>query len=161
MNHQSNPPTPDASANNERVKTAVRAHRIKLRILTTAAFGCGIIAIAASIYIAWNWVIFLPVQRQLLHDTPKFNYFARPANESAEDGIKRIDKTLRYQAAMAYVASTQATGAALAVGVLGLGTLMMLTVVVLNRRVTLNQINVNLTQISNQLRELQVGRGGT
>jgi hypothetical protein len=33
--------------------------------------------------------------------------------------------------------------------------------VVLNRRIALNQINDSLAQISNQLRELQTGRGGT
>jgi hypothetical protein len=32
-------------------------------------------------------------------------------------------------------------------------------VVILNRRVTLNQINSNLAQISNQLRELKDARG--
>ena len=49
---------------------------------------------------------------------------------------------------------------AVAVGASGLGTLILLTVVVLNRRIALNQINANLAQISNQLRELQAGRGG-
>jgi hypothetical protein len=48
---------------------------------------------------------------------------------------------------------------ALAVGVLGLGTLILLMVVILNRRVALNQINASLAQISKQLRELQTERG--
>ena len=44
---------------------------------------------------------------------------------------------------------------AAAVGLLGLGTLTLLTVVILNRRVALNQINASLAGISSQLRELQ------
>ena len=47
---------------------------------------------------------------------------------------------------------------ALSVGVLGLGTLTLLTVVILNRRVALNQINVSLAQISRQLQDLQTAR---
>jgi len=37
--------------------------------------------------------------------------------------------------------------------------LILLTVVVLNRRVTLNQVNNSLAQISNQLLELKTVRG--
>jgi hypothetical protein len=48
---------------------------------------------------------------------------------------------------------------AVVVGVLSLGTLVLLIVVILNRRVTLNQINVSLAQIAHQLRELQSSRG--
>jgi hypothetical protein len=44
---------------------------------------------------------------------------------------------------------------AAAVGLLGLGTLTLLTVVILNRRVALNQINMSLAEISSQLRELE------
>jgi len=47
----------------------------------------------------------------------------------------------------------------MAVGVLGLGTLVLLTVVILNRGATLNQINARLAQISHQLRQLQDNRG--
>jgi len=49
---------------------------------------------------------------------------------------------------------------ALSVGLLGLGLLILLTVVVLNRRATLNRINVSLAQISNQFRAMQNARGG-
>jgi hypothetical protein len=52
------------------------------------------------------------------------------------------------------------TVVAIAMGLLGLGTLILLTMVVLNRRVALNQINDSLVQISNQLRKLQTERGG-
>ncbi|MGO8931255.1 MAG: hypothetical protein ACLQU3_30740 [Limisphaerales bacterium] len=162
MNDQSKPPTPDASAIKERVKTAVHSHRIKLRWLTTAAFVFGFVAVAASIYIASFWLLMVPKQREMLHDTPmSWKEQAKIDNESAEDGVKRIDNSLRTEAGLTYIASTQATGAALAVAVLGLGTLSLLTVVILNRRVALNQINDSLVQISKQLRELQTERGST
>jgi len=159
MNPQSSSSTPDAGAVNELVKTALHAHRIKLRVLTTAAFVFGFVAIAASIYIASWWLTMLPWQREMLHDPPNLAEQVKP-NESAADGVKRIDRILRKEAALTYVASTQATGLALAVGVLGLGTLMLLTVIVLNRRIALAQINNSLMQISNQLRELKNARGG-
>jgi hypothetical protein len=161
MSYEPDTPTPDAGAINELVKTAVRSHRIKLRVLTTAAFVLGFIAVAASIYIASFWLLMLPVQRKMLHDPPNTVEQARPNTESAEDGVKRIDEILRTEAGLTYIASTEATGVALAVAVLGLGTLILLTVVVLNRRVALNQINDSLAQISNQLRELKTGRGGS
>jgi hypothetical protein len=161
MNYQPNTPTPDAGAINELVKTAVHSHRLKLRVLTAAAFVFGFIAIAASIYIASFWLLMLPMQRRMLHDPPNTVEQAKTNTESAEDGVKRIDKLLRTEAGLTYVASTEATGVALAVAVLGLGTLILLTVVVLNRRVALNQINDSLAQISNQLRELRTGRGGS
>ena len=50
---------------------------------------------------------------------------------------------------------------AAAVGLLGLGRLTLLTVVILNRRVALNQINASLAGISSQLRELQKTRGSS
>ncbi len=162
MNDQPNPPMPDAGAINERVKTAVHSHRIKLRVLTAAAFVFGFVAVAASIFIVWFYLIFiLPKQREMLYDSQKTVEQAKTNTESAEAGVKRIDNILRLQAVMTYVVSTELTGVALAVGVLGLGTLTLLTVVVLNRRVTLNQINASLAQISNQLRELQTARGST
>jgi hypothetical protein len=40
------------------------------------------------------------------------------------------------------------------IGILGLGTLVLLKVIVLTRRTTFQQINASLAQISNQLKEL-------
>ena len=159
MNHRPQPTTPDAGAINELVKTAVHSHRTKLRVLTTAAFVFGFVSIATSIYIASFWLLMLPKQREMLHDPQNYVEPAKTKTESAEDGVKRLDKIVLTEAGLTYVASTQATCLALAVGVLGLGTLILLTVVVLNRRVALNQINNSLVQISNQLRELKTMRG--
>jgi hypothetical protein len=162
MNYQPNPPTPDAGAINELVKAAVHSHRIKLRVLTAAAFVFGFIAITASILIASLWLHQLSWQAEILKDLPypKTVEQAKPNTESAEDRLNRIERIIHQEAFMTRMASTEATGVALAVAVLGLGTLILLTVVILNRRIALNQINASLLQISNQLRELQAGRGG-
>ena len=163
MNHQSNSPTPDAGAINKPVKTAVHSHRIKLRVLTAAAFVFGFVAIAVSILIAAFWLHQLPKQGEILKDLPypKIVDQGKPNTESAEDRLNRIERIIHQEAFMTHLASVEATGVALAVAVLGLGTLILLTMVVLNRRIALNQINDSLAQISNQLRELQTGRGGT
>jgi len=89
----------------------------------------------------------------------------RTSADTAENGEKRTenlprtDQILRNEVVLTYVASMGVTLVASAVGALGLGTLILLTVVVLNRRVTLNQVNASLAQISDQLRELQAGPG--
>ncbi len=56
---------------------------------------------------------------------------------------------------MIHAVSMGTTVSAIVVGILGLGTLVLLTAVVLNHRIALHQINVSLAQISHQLRELQ------
>jgi len=157
MNHQSPPPTPDAGAINELAMTAVRSHRIKLRILTTLALVLGIATIAASIYIASFWVMLKSMQVEAFRDFPKSVEQAK--RESTEESLKRINKMIQIEAFLTHMASTQATALALAVVMLGLGMLILLTVVVLNRRVTLNQVNNSLAQISNQLLELKTVRG--
>ena len=139
----------------------MHSHRIKLRVLNAVAFVFGFIAIVASVFIVWFFLAMLPKQREMLHDPPNIVEQAKTSTESAGDGVKRIDKALRTEARLTYILSMEMTVVALAVGALGLGTLILLTVVVLNRRVTLNQINTNLAQISNQLRELQAVRGGS
>ena len=162
MNHQPNPPTPDAGAINELVKTAVHSHRIQLRVLTTVAFVFGFAAIATSIFIVWFYLmLYMPKQRVMLDDSQKTVEQARTITDSTEAGVKRMHGLLESEIFMTYVVSMGVMVVALAVGVLGVGTLILLTVMILNRRVALNQINASLTQISNQLLEMQTERGGT
>lgn len=160
MSNQPNQSVPDAGAINERVKTAVNSHRIKLRVLTTAAFVFGFVATAASIFIVWFYLImYLPKQKQILYDSEKAVEQAKSAANSVEDNVKQINKFLGVEVLLTHVVSMGVTIVALSVGVLGLGMLVLLSVVILNRRATLNQINVSLAQISDQLRELQNARG--
>ena len=76
--------------------------------------------------------------------------------ETVEETLQRLDRFLGVEIFMTHVISMGTTIVAAAVGVLALGTLVLVLVVMLNRRVTLNQINVSLAQISSQLKDLQL-----
>ena len=81
---------------------------------------------------------------------------AGPATAATSaDTLKRINELLDQETLHTAMVSMGAAAVALSVAVLGLGMLVLVTVVVLNRRVTLNQINASLAQISSQLRDLQ------
>jgi len=159
MNESSNQPTSDAGVINERVKTAVNAHRVKLRVLTTTASVFGFLAVAASLLIVWAYLfMYLPKQRQMILESHQSVEKAQAANDSAGENVKRIADFQRTHIVLTDVISMAVAAVALSVGVLGLGTLTLLTVVILNRRVALNQINVSLAQISRQLQDLQTAR---
>jgi NADH:ubiquinone oxidoreductase subunit 3 (subunit A) len=163
MNTNIPSPNLDPVALNDRVTAAVRSHRLKLRVMTSVAFLFGFLAVATGIFIVWFYLImYLPKQRQMLYDAEKAVQQAKSNSESGQtpiqDQVKRIDEFLGVQILFTHVISMGVTITALAVGVLGLGTLILLSVVILNRRATLNQINASLAQISNQLRWLQDNR---
>jgi len=154
---------PDLPAVNERVAAAVHSHRVRIRVLTTVSFLFGFLAVAASVFVVWCYLIFyLPKQKALLRAAEVAVEEARtnPAagEASIQDAVKRIDRFLGAEIHLTHVASMGTTAVASVVGILGLGTLVLLTVVVLGRRATLNQINANLSQISNQLKELHSQR---
>jgi hypothetical protein len=116
-----------------------------------------------GILIVWSYPIFmLPKQKELalgaeilVHQFQTNSAAAQPVGDAG----KQMGYILAAEIQMNRVTSTGAVVVALAVGVLGLGTLILLMVVILNRRVALNQINASLAQISKQLRELQTERG--
>jgi hypothetical protein len=63
---------------------------------------------------------------------------------ASSDDVKRINGLLANEIQMTEIVSIGASVVTLAVRVLGLGTLVLLTVVILNRRATLNQVNASL-----------------
>jgi len=157
--------TNNPSPNSDLAATAVRSHRIKIRVMTTVAFLLGFLAMITGILIVWSYLVFmLPKQKELalgaeilVHQFQTNSAAAQPVGDAG----KQMGDILNGEIAMNRVTSTGVVVVALAVGVLGLGTLILLTVVILNRRVALNQINASLAQISEQLRELQTERGST
>jgi heme exporter protein D len=162
MNEPTNPLLPDAGKITEQVKAGVRSHRIKLRVLTGAAFGFGLLAVVMSVFIvAFYAVMYLPKQKQVLLDLEAAAAQVRANGDTApvEESVKEIKKYLGVEVVLTHVTSMGVTMVALAVGVLGIGMLVLLTVVILNRRVALNQISSSLAQISAQLLELQKARG--
>jgi len=117
-------------------------------------------AIAASIFtVAFYVMKYLPKQRVIIEMSQTAVDLAGTNAGSAAELVKRTDNILAHEVILTHVTSMGVTVVASAVGALGLGTLILVTVVILNRRVALNQINANLAQISNQLRELQTGHG--
>jgi heme exporter protein D len=162
MNDQTNSPLPEAGKIAEQVKAGVQSHRIKLRVLTSAAFGFGLLAVVMSVFIvAFYAVMYLPKQKQVLRDleVAAAQVRANGATAPFEESVKEINKYLGVEVILTHVTSMGVTMVALAVGTLGVGMLVLLVVVILNRRVALNQISSSLAQISNQLRELQTARG--
>ena len=163
MNDQSTSPTPDANAINEHVKMAVNSHRIKLRVLTTAAFVFGFLALITGFVITWIYPIrVLPKQRELVQRAETLLVYYRTNDVAAARGNevgKEIGQLLAVEVMVGNVTTAGTAIVALAVGLLAFGTLLLLTVVILSRRVALNQINASLAQISGQLRELQNARG--
>jgi hypothetical protein len=161
-----NPSTNLDAAINDRVAAAVRSHRIKIRVLTSVAFLFGFLTVAASVCFVWCYlIVYLPKQRQMLQDAKIVAQQAKTGGgargETVEEAIKRIDNFLGVQITMTHVVSMGTTVVAIVVGILGSGTLVLLTVVVLNRRAALNQINASLAQISDQLREWQTNQNAS
>lgn len=163
MNDQNTAPTPDSNAINESIKTAVNSHRIKLRVLTTAAFVFGFLALVTGLVITWVYpVAVLPKQRELVQHAETLlaqHRTSSVAGKPESDADKEIRHLLAVEIMVGNVTTAGTAIVALAVGLLAFGTLLLLSVFILSRRVALNQINLSLTQISNQLQELQKGRG--
>jgi len=151
---------PDASAINERVTATVRTHQLKIRLLTGAAFLLGFLSVAASVLIVSTYFVsYRPKEKQLLREVTLAAEAAK-ATPAAAQGAAGDSPRLKFyypsvQATMTYFHSLVITFMAVAMGLLALGTLVLLAVVVLSRRATLSQINASLTQISLQLKELQ------
>jgi hypothetical protein len=160
MNHpSSNQPasSPDEGAIRERAATAVKSHQRKIRALTIAAFVFGFLSVAASITIVTlNSMYVVPKQQKLISESSKLAWpdnKNEPASVSAQDTMPA--KLLALEIQMMRVVSLGSMMVAGSVGFLALGTVVLVTVVTLNRRATLNQVSASLAQISEQLRQLR------
>ncbi|MBI3417656.1 MAG: hypothetical protein HY043_20380 [Verrucomicrobia bacterium] len=155
MNDQPKNPLPNLDDINARVATAVSAHRTKVRVLTSLALVFGFLAVAVSLMIvAFYPIMYLPKQKEIIKQAEAA--LTQAKTETVEETVQRLDKFLGVEIFMTHVISMGTTIVAAAVGILALGTLVLVLVVMLNRRATLHQINVSLTQISGQLNELQM-----
>jgi hypothetical protein len=160
-NPSNNPePLPNLAAITQSVTAAVNSHKRKIRFLTGAAFLLGFLAVAASVLIVSSYfVLYRPKEKEVLLQVTLAAERAR-ANPAPAGGPGQADPGLPFdfpsiQATMTFFHSVIITLLAVAVGILGLGTLILLLVVVLSRRVTLQQINASLSQISRQLANLR------
>jgi len=127
-------------------------------MLTGTALLCGFISIIASFAIvAGYFVLYRPKQMQLMQDFGAKVEQVSPATAATPPGASaraRYDFP-HIQVIMTHALSFGTMLIAVAVGFLSAGTIIMLALVVLQRRATLQQINVGLAQISDQLKQLQ------
>jgi hypothetical protein len=163
---------PEFSALDERVTTAVATHQRRIRVLTGIAWALGILSFAASVAIVLTYFsAYLPKQMQLLQEV---SHTRPPAAEATGAVSPQVDLLYRgpevagpkpafdyasVQATMTHAVSIGTMLIAIAVGLLALGTLVLLIVVWLTRRAALNQIQISLAQISGQLQALRPPAG--
>jgi hypothetical protein len=142
---------------NDAVMKTLRSHRWMGRGLVAVALSLGLLAILASVVIAWASAMMVrPMERLLLQDYPRAVQQAG-SNTEGKAPLPREELDWRH------VQVTAAHGkvmflTASSVALLATGTVVILLLVIFNRRFTLRQINASLAQISNQIKELQDGR---
>lgn len=125
----------------------VQRHLWRSRVLAIAGFTLGLVAIALSVAIAWgNVMLVIPRLVHLLQTYP---------HDGALGGPNSLDwQHVQVSAALGKTSVLMAASVVL----LGVGTLVTLLLVILNRRVTLHQISASLVELSRQIRELQDGQ---
>src|SRR5580765_3570433 len=164
-----NQPSPDPSRSgdanemHEAVMKKLKSSRWKGRALTTMALGAGLLSIVAGIFLMWaNAVVVFP-QVQLLvqnFDSAQSNTINSISQTNVDSSLLTLGdgKTVNRQVLVTLMLGKAMNVTALSVTLLGLGTLLTLLLVIFNRQVTLRQLNASLTQISNQIKELQDGK---
>jgi len=151
---------PVLSTINDAVHEKLRSHQQKVRWLAGTAFLLGFLAIAASFLVVTGYFMFYrPKEKEVLRQVTLAaeRAKAQPPSENADPRESKLPFDFpSVQATMTFLHSVAIASLAAAIGILALGTLVLLAVVVLNRRVTLRQINASLAQISGQLREIEL-----
>jgi hypothetical protein len=135
---------------------SIRRQQHLMRWLTGLALVLWLAAITACAGIVGGYFVFyLPKQKQILRD------YAMPHSpENAGREPMSAEKAVQIHMTLTHVMGMTTIVVAGSVGVLSAGTLVTLLLVGLNRRVTLQQINHSLAQISEQLRPLQAKSDG-
>lgn len=161
MNHPlSNPGSaPNFSELSNRVNAGVSLHQRKIRALAAAAFAFGFLTIVASIVVITLYTMFYQ---------PKQNYLLKQvlsAAQAKQAAATSSDKTAAPPTPDIGAAQVTLTAAlsygvmflAIAIGCLAIGTIVMVTLIVVQRRATLSHISTSLAQISEQLKALNAG----
>lgn len=155
---------PAAVELNTRILSAVATSRWQGRLLTGLALAFGLLSIAASLAVVMGYfILYRPKEKQMMADYQTLVQSAAPKPEPGADPKLHEAETRRFAMVGLGMTTTFAIAfctawIAVAVALLGAGTLVTVTLVIFHRRVTLRQVNASLVQISEQLRELQAGR---
>ena len=145
---------------NEAILKKLHAYHWTNRLLTTAALGVGLLAIVAGVLMVWANSALLFPQVQLLVEQSGAAHAAGTnavaSTTATNDLLTLSDGTKVDQQVLVTLMLGKAMNVtSLALTLLGLGTLLTLLLVIFNRRITLRQINANLAQISQQIKEMQ------
>jgi hypothetical protein len=149
--------TASLTATDHHVLRTIQTQQQRLKWLTGIAAGFWVLAVIASVGVLICYSVFYaPKERQILSDYGTYGHLRMTQNAASEEtSSSSADKALGLQFTMTYVVTKGILLVAVSVVILSCGTLATLLLVILNRRVTLQQINHSLAQISQQLRELQ------
>ncbi len=151
-----------AAEMNDAVMKKLKSHRWKSRALTTVALGAGLLSIVGGIFLMWaNSRIIFPQVQLLVQNSAatRSSNTNSPAQTNIDSMLTLSDgKTVDRQVLVTLMLGKAMNVTSLAVTLLGLGTLLTLLLVIVNRQVTLRQINASLAQISSQIKELQGGK---
>jgi hypothetical protein len=145
---------------NEAISKKLHAYHWTNRLLTTAALGIGLLAIAAAVLLVWANSARVFPQVQLLvqqYGTAHTSGANAVASTTATNDLLVLSDGTKVdqQVLVTLMLGKAMNVTSLALTLLGLGTLLTLVLVIFNRRVTLRQINANLAQISQQIKEMQ------
>lgn len=148
--------TPASAAAPDQALQSIRRQQRLMRWLTALALVLWLAAITASAGIVGGYFVFyLPKQKQILRD-----YAMKPLPRMVPGEEMSAERAVQIHMTLTHFMGMTTIAVAGSVGVLSAGTLVTLLLVGLNRRVTLQQINHSLAQISDQLRPLQAKTGG-
>jgi len=157
---QPDQPSFDHPGMEERILQAVESHKRQSGWIAGVALLLGVVSIAASIAIvSFYFFFYRPKEKELLRDLPAVIYNATTNAAAAGTPAEAVPRP-HFDPVRAHLYMIKAIGVGTAlvagsVGLLGLGTLLLVSLVLINRRITLRQINASLTDISLQLKQLQ------
>jgi hypothetical protein len=158
---KSNDPTQAMPLDDARILGAVRQQQGWLRLLTVLAVVFWMLAVIGSISVLMGYAVFYaPKEKQMFADYQEHGRLTRHTNTNSAAGSEPAGPVDSQQAlglhfTMNYVVTKGILAMAVTMIILSCGTLTTLLLVVVNRRVTLRQINYSLAQISEQLKALQ------
>jgi len=151
----------------ERMMQTLRRQSRGLKWLTGVAIAFWTLAVLGTVGVLVCYSIFYaPKEKQMFRDYNTYGHLTHYTNStdptagSLPAGPATPEQALGVHFTMNYVATKAILVVAVSVIILSAGTLTTLLLVILNRRVTLKQINYSLAQISEQLKQLQAPRGG-
>ena len=152
----SNPSTP---LDDESVLRAVREQQNWLRRLTALAVVFWALAVIGSVALLVAYVVlYAPKEKQIMSNYAQDGHLTRYTNSpSGSQAAGPLDpqQALGVHFTMNYVVTKGILAVVVTMIILSCGTLTTLLLVILNRRVTLKQINYSLAKISEQLKSLQ------